>query len=58
MVIINAGGPGGGAAKVTQDVTTIMSQLPAVVEALSGVKLETLIQNIPGMKAEEKKSKE
>lgn len=58
MVIINAGGPGGGAAKVTQDVTTIMSQLPAVVEALSGVKLETLIQNIPGMKTEEKKAKE
>jgi hypothetical protein len=35
-----------------------MSQLPAVVEALSGVKLENLIQNIPGMRAEEKKSKE
>jgi flotillin len=57
MVIINAGGPGGGAAKVTQDVTTIMSQLPAVVEALSGVKLEDLIRQIPGLKAEEKKTK-
>ena len=31
--------------------------LPAVVEALSGVKLENLIQNLPGLKAEEKAEK-
>ncbi len=51
MVIINAGsGPGGGASKLTGDVTTIMSQLPPVLEALTGVKLEKLIEQVPMLK--------
>ena len=33
MVIINSGGPGGGASKVTQDVINIMSQMPEAVKA-------------------------
>jgi flotillin len=59
MVIINAGnGPGGGASKLTGDVTTILSQLPPVLEALTGVKFETLMEKIPGLKnAVEKKEK-
>ena len=49
MIIINAGpGPGGGASKLTGDVTTILSQLPPVLEALTGVKLEKLIEMVPG----------
>jgi len=37
MVIINSGnGVGGGASKLTGDVTQIMSQLPPVLEALTG----------------------
>ncbi len=49
MIIIN-NGPGGGASKLTGDVTSIISQLPPVIEGLTGVQLEKLIQNIPGLK--------
>jgi len=51
MVIINMGGEGGGAARVTKDVTTIIAQLPPVVEALTGMKLEELINRIPALKS-------
>ena len=51
MVIINAGsGPGGGASKLTSDVTTIISQLPPVLEALTGVKFERLMEQVPALK--------
>src|SRR5215472_16984148 len=51
MVIINAGnGPGGGASKLTGDVTTIISQLPPVVESLTGIKFEKLLEQVPALK--------
>ena len=51
IVIINSGsGPGGGASKLTSDITTIMSQLPPVLESLTGVNLEKLIEKIPALK--------
>src|SRR5271155_119798 len=51
MVIINSGnGPGGGASKLTSDVTTIISQLPPVLESLTGVKFEKLMEQVPGLK--------
>jgi flotillin len=51
MVIINAGnGPGGGASKLTGDVTTIISQLPPVIESLTGVKFEKLLEQVPALK--------
>ncbi len=51
MVIINSGdGPGGGASKVTGDVTQIIAQLPPVLEALTGVKFEKLLQQVPALK--------
>ena len=51
MVIINAGsGPGGGASKLTGDVTAIMSQLPPVIESLTGIKFEKLLEQVPGLK--------
>ena len=51
MVIINSGnGPGGGASKLTGDVAQIVAQLPPVIESLTGIKLEKLIQQIPGLK--------
>jgi flotillin len=50
MVIINMGGEGGGAAKLTRDVTSIIAQLPPVIESLTGVKLETLVEKIPALK--------
>lgn len=51
MVIINSGnGSGGGASKLTGDVAQIISQLPPVVESLTGIKLEKLVEQIPAMK--------
>lgn len=50
MVIVSTGnGPGGGASKLTGDITQIIAQLPPMVEALTGLKLEDLIKNVPGM---------
>jgi flotillin len=58
IVIINSGtGPGGGASKVTGDITTIISQLPPVLESLTGVKFEKLLEQVPGLrKAMEKEN--
>jgi flotillin len=57
MVIINSGnGPGGGASKLTSDVTTIISQLPPVLESLTGVKFEKLLEQVPALKKAMSKS--
>src|SRR6201996_3099207 len=51
IVIINSGnGVGGGASKVTGDVTQIISQLPPVVESLTGIKFEKLLEQVPAIK--------
>jgi flotillin len=51
IVIINSGnGPGGGASKLTGDVTQIISQLPPVIESLTGVKFQTLLEQVPAIK--------
>jgi len=51
MVIINSGsGPGGGASKLTGDVTQIMAQLPPVLESLTGIKFEKLLEQVPALK--------
>src|SRR6266446_5658320 len=51
MVIINSGnGVGGGASKLTGDVTQIVAQLPPVLESLTGVKFEKLLEQIPALK--------
>ena len=51
MVIINSGnGPGGGASKLTGDVTQIISQLPPVIESLTGIKFEKLLEQVPALK--------
>ena len=51
MVIINSGsGPGGGASRLTGDVTQIIAQLPPVLESLTGVKFEKLLEQIPALK--------
>src|SRR5882672_286966 len=51
MVIINSGnGPGGGASKLTGDVTQIISQLPPVNESLTGVKFEKLLEQVPALR--------
>ncbi len=51
IVIINSGpGPGGGASKLTGDVTQIISQLPPVLESLTGVKFEKLLEQVPALR--------
>jgi flotillin len=51
IVIINSGnGPGGGASKLTGDITQIVSQLPPVLESLTGVKFEKLLEQVPAIR--------
>src|ERR671933_1487274 len=49
----NGAGGGVGASRVTRDVTNIMSELPDVLEALTGVKLDDLAKRVPGVQREE-----
>ncbi len=52
IVVISQGGDGAaGAHKITQDVTAIMSQVPPVLESLTGVKISDMIERLPGMAA-------
>jgi flotillin len=52
IVMIGGNGDGAGASKLTRDVTQIVAELPAVLEALTGMKLEDLARRVPGMKGE------
>jgi flotillin len=52
IVVINSGGGDGGAgtSKITRDVADSMSQIPAVIEALTGINLIDLLKNLPAVK--------
>ncbi len=51
MVIINSGnGVGGGASKLTGDVTQIIAQLPPILESLTGVKFDKLLEQVPALR--------
>jgi flotillin len=50
MIVINSGDSGGGASKVTGDVTQIIAQLPPVLESLTGVKFEKLMEQVPALR--------
>jgi flotillin len=50
IVMIGGGnGSGPGAHKITRDVTQVMAELPAVVEALTGKSFEDIAKRIPGV---------
>ncbi len=49
IIIINSGSDGGGASKLTRDVTNIMAQLPPALEAVSGIDLKEMIGRISGL---------
>jgi flotillin len=49
IVVINSGGDGAGASKVTADVTNIIAQVPATLEALTGVNLIDALSSLPGI---------
>jgi flotillin len=51
MVIINSGnGTGGGASKLTGDVAQIVAQLPPIIESLTGIKFEKLLEQVPSLR--------
>jgi flotillin len=50
IVMIGNGSDGAGASRITRDVTTIMSEIPEVLEALTGMKLEDIAKRVPGVK--------
>jgi len=50
VIINNGAGPSGGASKVTGDVTQIISQLPPVLESLTGVRFEKLLEQVPALR--------
>ncbi len=59
IVMINTGGDGqGGASKITGDVANMMAQVPATIEALTGIDLFQSLRNLPGLKAEEPRSED
>jgi flotillin len=53
IVVISSGGDGSGAgaSKITQDVANIIAQVPATVEALTGVDIVGAIKDLPGIKS-------
>ncbi len=55
IVIVNSGGDSAGASKLTKDVINVIAQLPPAVEALSGVDLQEVIKNIPGIQGSKDK---
>lgn len=52
ITIVNSGGDGAGASKVTQDVANIMAQLPPIVQSLSGIDLKKLVDLLPQLKSD------
>ncbi len=61
IVIISGGGAGvgegAGASKITQDIANIVAQVPATMEALTGVDLVQTIQNLPAVRSTPEKPK-
>jgi flotillin len=61
IVVINSGGDGNsgtGASRITRDVTDTVAQLPAVIEALTGLSLIDLLKNLPALKEAAQKGDE
>ncbi|HDD25340.1 MAG TPA: flotillin family protein [Chloroflexi bacterium] len=50
IVVINSGGDSAGASRVTQDVANVIAQVPATIEALTGLDLIKAIQDLPAVK--------
>jgi len=46
IIMINSGGDGIGASKITSEVTGIISQVPPVLEAMTGINLQDLVKRV------------
>ena len=51
--MIGGNGSSPGASKITKDVTQVVAELPEVLEALTGLRLDELAKRIPGVKGSE-----
>ena len=49
IVVISNGSDGAGASKITSDVTNIVAQVPATLEALTGIDLTEALKSLPGI---------
>jgi flotillin len=49
VTIVSTGSDGAGASRITNDVATMVAQVPALVEALSGINIADLIKALPGL---------
>jgi flotillin len=49
IVIINSGDGGGGASKLTADISQIVAQVPETLEALTGINLVETLKTLPGI---------
>jgi flotillin len=56
IVMISNGSDGIGASKITREVIDIVSQLPPILEGVSGLNIKDLVQNLPKIGRGEKKS--
>src|SRR5436190_3779073 len=54
IVMIGGNGSSPGASKITKDVTQVVAELPEVLEALTGLKLNELAKRVPGVKGKGK----
>jgi flotillin len=54
-IVMIGGGNGGspGASRITKDVTQVMAELPAVLEALTGLNIDELAKRVPGVKGKD-----
>ncbi len=49
IVLVGGNGDGAGVSRITADITRVIAQLPTVIETLTGVKLQQLIEQIPSL---------
>ncbi len=47
IIVVSTGGDSAGADRVTRDIAKIIAQLPPVIEAMTGIKLEELLARLP-----------
>jgi flotillin len=53
IVVINSGGDGAGASRITRDVADIIAQIPEMVEALTGVDVVGSLKDLPAIRGAE-----
>jgi len=49
IIMINSDGAGTGASRITQDITKIIAELPPIIESLTGIKMDNLLDRIPSL---------